>query len=282
MQTQSYPVVLTLGPSDPTTALGVQADLACIVSMGCYCATVITSVLIADTSRVEDALHIDSDWVADQARVVLEDMPVAAFKVGAVGTADNVTAIAEIMADYPDIPLILDPFLSSAANHGPEGEEVVHAMRELLVPQATIFLASAVELSRFASSWREGGSDAIEADAAHLIELGCQYVLVTGAQSTSVELSNILYGKEGAIRNDAWQRLPGTFSGAGGTISSAIAALLARGLDVPEAALEAQEFTHASLVHAHRLGMGKLTPNRFFWAQEATEDSERPDTKNES
>jgi len=269
VQSQSFPVVLTLGPADPIGALGIQADLACFAAMGCHGVSVITAILIADTARIEDVQVIDADWVADQARLVLEDMPVAAFKVGAIGSAENVAAIAEIMADYPDVPLILDPFLSALPDAGPDDEDVLMAMRELLVPQTTLFMASAVELARFAETWRDPSTDDLmEADAAHLIGMGCEYVLVTGTNTAAHEIANTLFDDSGMLRQDSWQRLAGPFSGAGSTISGTIAALLANGMAIPEAVVEAQEFTHAALFNAHRLGMGKLTPDRYFWARE--------------
>lgn len=262
-------MVLTLGAADPIGALGIQADLACFAAMGCHGVSVITSIFIADTARIEDVQVIDADWVADQARVVLEDMAVAAFKVGALGSAENVAAVAEIMADYPDVPLILDPFLSGLPDTGQEGEDLLLATRELLLPQTTLFLASAVELARFAETWREpANEDMLEADTAHLIEHGCEYVLVTGTGGDSQEVSNTLFDASGMLRRDGWQRLPGPYSGAGSTISATVAALLANGMQVPEAVLEAQEFTHAALFNAHRLGMGKLTPDRYFWARD--------------
>lgn len=269
MQTQTTPAVLSLGATDPIGAIGIQADLACFAAMGCHGLSVITSILIADTARIEDVQVIDADWVADQARVVLEDMPVAAFKVGAPGSVENIAAIAEIMADYPDVPLILDPFLSAMPDSGPEGEDLLLAMRELLVPQSTLLLASAVEIARFAATWREtDGEDLLEADVARLIESGCEHVLVTGTRTDSQEVVNTLFDASGVLRQDTWQRLPGSFSGAGSTMSATISALLANGLEVPEAVLEAQQFTHAALAHAHRLGMGRLTPDRYFWARE--------------
>ncbi len=113
MQNQTSPLILTFGPTDPVGAVGIQADLASFAAMGCHGLSVITALFIGDTARIEDMQVIDPDWVSDQARVVLEDMPVAAFKVGAVGSIENVSAIAEIVSDYPDIPLVFDPFLSS-------------------------------------------------------------------------------------------------------------------------------------------------------------------------
>jgi hydroxymethylpyrimidine/phosphomethylpyrimidine kinase len=275
VQNQTSPLILTFGATDPIGAIGIQADLASFAAMGCYGLSVITSILIADTARIEDVQAMDPDWVADQARVVLEDMPVAAFKVGAMAGIETVSVIAEIVSDYPDVPLILDPFLSAMPDQGQDSEDMLVAIRELLIPQTTLFLASAVELSRFAETWREPSSeDTLAADAMRIIDMGCEYLFVTGTPGNVHEVANSLFDESGMLRNDSWQRLPGSFSGAGSTLSATIAAMLANGVDVPEAVFEAQEFTHAALTHAHRLGMGKLTPDRYFWAREPDQASD--------
>lgn len=269
MQNQTSPLILTFGATDPTGAIGIQADLASFAAMGCYGLSVVTSILIADTARIEDMQVIDADWVSDQARVMLEDMPVAAFKIGALGSIENVSVIAEIMSDYPDVPLILDPFLSALPDQGQDSEDMMLAIRELLIPQTTLLLASAVELARFAETWREPSTDdTMTLDAKHLIDMGCEYLFVTGTPGDVHEVANTLFDESGILRRDTWQRLPGSFSGAGSTLSATIAAMLANGVDAPEAVFEAQEFTHAALANAHRLGMGKLTPDRYFWARE--------------
>ncbi|KIF81087.1 bifunctional hydroxymethylpyrimidine kinase/phosphomethylpyrimidine kinase [Noviherbaspirillum autotrophicum] len=274
MQNQTSPLILTFGATDPIGAIGIQADLASFAAMGCHGLSVVTSLLIGDTARVEDIQMIDADWVADQARIVLEDMPVTAFKVGTPGSIESVTVIAEIVSDYPDIPLILDPFISAIPDQGPDSEDMLVAIRELLIPQTTLFLASAVELSRLAETWREpSGEDMLPLDVMRLIDMGCEYVFVTGTPSDVHDVANSLFDESGMLRQDSWQRLPGSFSGAGSTLSATIAAMLANGVDVPEAVFEAQEFTHAALSNAHRLGMGKLTPDRYFWAREPDSDS---------
>jgi hydroxymethylpyrimidine/phosphomethylpyrimidine kinase len=273
VQNQTSPLILTFGPTDPVGAVGIQADLASFAAMGCHGLSVITSLFIGDTARIEDTQIIDSDWVADQARVVLEDMPVAAFKVGAVGSIENVSAIAEIVSDYPDIPLIFDPFLSALPDQGPDGEDMLMATRELLIPQTTVLIISAVELSRLAETWREASEeDMMAVDAMRLIEMGCEYVFVTGTPSDLTDVANTLFDETGVIRHDNWQRISGSYSGAGGTLAATIAALLANGLDVPEAVFEAQEFTIASIANAQRLGMGKLVLDRYFWAREFDEN----------
>ena len=273
MQNQTSPLILTFGPTDPVGAVGIQADLATFAAMGCHGLSVVTALFIGDTARIEDIQVIDPDWVSDQARVLLEDMPVAAFKVGAVGSIENVSAIAEIVSDYPDIPLIFDPFLSSLPDQGPDAEDMLMATRELLIPQTTVLLISTVELARMAETWREPSEeDLMAVDAMRLIEMGCEYVFVTGTPSDLTDVANTLFDEGGVIRHDNWQRISGSYNGAGGTLAATIAALLANGLDIPEAVFEAQEFTIASIANAQRLGMGKLVPDRYFWARESDEE----------
>ncbi|MQR01344.1 bifunctional hydroxymethylpyrimidine kinase/phosphomethylpyrimidine kinase [Glaciimonas soli] len=263
------PLILTFGVADPVGASGIQADLATFAAMGCHGLSAITSILIGDTARIEDTQEIDADWVADQARVLLEDMQISAFKVGAVGSIESVSVIAEIVSDYPEMPLILDPFLTMMPDQGQDSEDLLTAIRELLIPQTTVMFVSAVELSRLAETWREPSTeDMCAVDAMHIIGLGCEFLFVTGTPSNAGTVSNILFNDTGIVRQDSWQRVSGAFIGAGTTLSAATAAMLANGLDVPEAVTEAQEFTLAAVTAAQRIGMGKLVPDRFFWARE--------------
>lgn len=274
MQNQTSPLILTFGATDPSGATGIQADLASFAAMGCHGLSAVTSILIADSARVEDMQVLDADWVSDQARAVLEDMPVGVIKVGVLGSIENVAVIAEIVSDYPDLPLILDPFVSALPERD-DSEEVLAAMRELLLPQTALLLASAVELRRLAETWREAvDEDMLAADAMHIVDNGCEYVLVTGTGGDAQEITNMLFDGTGLLREDTWPRLPGPFSGAGSTLSAAIAAMLAKGMEMPEAVFEAQEFVHAALTGAQRLGMGKLTPDRYFWARESDQQSD--------
>lgn len=172
---------MSFNVADPVGATGIQADLASFAAMGCHGLSVITAIAVGDTARIEDTQTIDADWVSDQARVILEDMPVTGFKVGYVGGIENVSVIAEIVSDYPDIPLVLDPFSSRMPDLGDDGDDLLVALRELLVPQTTLLLLSTVELSRLAETWREPvNRDTLAEDVMHLIDLGCEYVFVTG------------------------------------------------------------------------------------------------------
>lgn len=275
MQNQISPLVLSFGSSDPLGAIGIQADLGSFAAMGCHGLTVITAILVGDTTQITDIEPVDAEILVEQARTILEDVPVAAFKLGTIGSIENVSAIAEIVSDYPEVPLIFDPFNSLIPDQGQDSEDIFLAASELIIPQTTLLVASVVEISRLAETWREPSTeDTLALDIQRLIESGCEYVLVTGTASSATEISNSLYDQSGIIRHDTWPRLSGSFLGAGSTLSAAIAALVANGLDFPEAVLEAQEFTNAALAHAQRFGMGKLVPDRYFWAREPDEQQD--------
>jgi hydroxymethylpyrimidine/phosphomethylpyrimidine kinase len=265
--------VLVFAATDPSGGAGLQADILTLSSMGCHPLSVVTAVTVQDTAGVEDLLPLDPEWVADQARCVLEDIPVAAFKLGVLGSVETIAAIAEIVSDYPDIPLVLDPVLASGRGDELASDDMISAMRELIVPQTTLITPNTLEARRLAHD------DTVEDDdpelgecARRLLSLGCEYVLITGTHSNTPKVINTLYHQEGVVRTDAWERLPGTYHGSGCTLASAIAAGIAQGLDVPQAAKEAQEYTWQSLNDGFRLGMGHFIPDRMFWAREEEDE----------
>ena len=109
------PIVLTFAASDPSGGAGMQADVLTLASMGCHPLSVVTAITVQDTLGVEGIQVIDAEWVADQARCLLEDMPVDAFKIGVLGSVEIVAAIAEIVSDYPTCPWCSTPCLRPVA-----------------------------------------------------------------------------------------------------------------------------------------------------------------------
>lgn len=270
----TLPLVLTFAASDPTSGAGLQADLLALASMGCYPLSVVTALTVQDTAGVESFLAIDPDWVADQARCLLEDMPVAAFKMGMLGSTEIVTVVAEVVSDYPDVPLVLDPVLSSGRGDVFANEDMISAIRELLVPQSTIVTPNIPELRRLAGEDDDDESSLSDC-AQRLLDTGCEYVLVTGTHASTADVVNTLYQRGSVLRSDSWQRLPGSYHGSGCTLAAALAANLARGLDIGDAVYEAQDYTWQALAHAFRPGMGQYLPDRLFWARddEGTDDA---------
>lgn len=274
------PIVLCFSATDPSGGAGLQADLLTIASMGCHPLTVVTAITVQDTSGVDDVLPIDAEWVNDQARALLEDMPVAAFKIGLLGSVENIAVIAAILADYPDIPLVFDPVLTSGRGDELANDNMLNAMRELLLPQTTVLTPNSMEARSLVQD--EDSEEDVQnlADCAKsLLQMGCEYVLITGTHEHTPKVINTLYSEQGVVSDEHWPRLPGIYHGSGCTLASAIAALLANGLPVEDAVNEAQEYTWQALKHGFRPGMGQHIPDRLFWAQDEEDDEDDPGTR---
>ncbi|HEU5284676.1 MAG TPA: hydroxymethylpyrimidine/phosphomethylpyrimidine kinase [Burkholderiales bacterium] len=270
---ESPPIVLAFAATDPSAGAGLQADILTLSSMGCHPLSVVTAITIQDTVGVEEVLALDAEWIADQARCVLEDMPVSVFKIGLLGSVEIIAAIAEIVSDYPEVPLVLDPVLASGRGDELATDEIISAMRELLIPQTTVLTPNSLEARRLAQEDRdENDFPGLDECARRLLTLGTEFVLITGTHENTPEVVNTLYAREGIVRSDSWQRLPGGFHGSGCTLAAAIAATLANGLDVAEAVRDAQEYTWQALSAAYRPGMGQHIPDRLFWARDEEQD----------
>jgi hydroxymethylpyrimidine/phosphomethylpyrimidine kinase len=269
---QPPPIVLCFAATDPSGGAGLQADIMTLSSMGCHPLSVVTAVTIQDSAGVEDLLALDAEWVADQARCVLEDMEVSAFKIGLLGSVEIIAAIAEVVSDYPDIPLVFDPVLASGRGDELVTDEMIAAMRELLIPQTTLITPNSVEARRLAlDESNENDEPSLGDCAQRLLDMGCEYVLITGTHENTQQVINTLYTQDGILRNDSWERLPGSYHGSGCTLAAAITATIANGLSISEAVKDAQEYTWHALKSAFRPGMGQYIPDRLFWAREEDE-----------
>ena len=270
----SPPIVLSFAASDPTGGAGIQADLLTIAALGCHPLSVITALTVQDTTGIDSVLAIDSEWVEDQARALLEDMPVDVFKIGLLGSIDNIAVIAKIIADYPDIPLVFDPVLASGRGDELADEEMIAALQELLLPQTTVLTPNSLEarrLTRGADDDEDEHDQPLAECARRLLTFGCDYVLLTGTHDSTPQVVNVLHHGDGVLRSDTWPRLPGSYHGSGCTLASAVAAGLAHRLSVAAAVGEAQEYTWKSLAAGFRPGMGQFIPDRFFWARQQDE-----------
>jgi hydroxymethylpyrimidine/phosphomethylpyrimidine kinase len=277
------PIVLVFAATDPSGGAGVQADIMTLASMGCHPLSCVTAVSVQDTMGVEDVFALDPEWVADQARCVLEDMPVAAFKIGVLGSVEAIAVIAEVVSDYPEVPLVLDPVLTSGRGDELATEDMISAMRELLIPQSTIITPNSLEARRLtADETEEQDHPSLAECARRLAATGCEYVLITGTHENTPQVVNTLYNKEGVLRSDSWERLPGHYHGSGCTLASAIAAAVANGLAIEEAVRDAQEYTWQALKSAFRPGMGQHIPDRLFWAREEEQTEAKADKRLES
>ncbi|WP_242472545.1 bifunctional hydroxymethylpyrimidine kinase/phosphomethylpyrimidine kinase [Ectothiorhodospira mobilis] len=265
----SVPIVMTLAGSDPTGGAGIQADIESILSMGGHAVPVITAVTVQDTRDVVGLAPMDGELIIQQARTILEDMPVAALKVGLLGSMEAVEALHALLNDYPELPLVLDPVLAAGGGAALADEEMVDGILQLLVPRTTVLTPNTLEARALAR-----GSDTLDACAMALLDQGAEYVLITGTHERTSEVYNTLYGNHRRLEAFPVPRLEGEFHGSGCTLSAAIAALLAQGTAVPVAVHEAVSYTWHSLRAGRRLGMGQMLPNRLFWAREDADDED--------
>jgi len=263
MTTQNtIPVVMAMSGCDPTGGAGIQADIETLASMGCHAAPVITAITVQDTQDVKCFIATDPVLFIQQARAVLEDIAVSVIKIGMLGSVQIVEAIHTLLTDYPEIPVILDPVLVAGGGTDLSDEEIRDAMINLLFPLTTVLTPNSREARLLAP---EG--DNLDACAQDILDLGCEFVLITGTHENTPQVTNILYGNRRHIETFDWERLPGSYHGSGCTLSSAIAGLLAQGIDPFTAIHEAQEYTWETLKHGYRIGMGQHIPNRLFWAR---------------
>jgi hydroxymethylpyrimidine/phosphomethylpyrimidine kinase len=275
---QSPACVMSFNASDSTGAGGVAADIATIAAMGGHALPVVTTIVMRDTAEVFDHHPIDDEVVVEQARSVLEDLTISAWKVGFLGTAEAVGAVAEILSDYPDVPLVtylpqlswIDDEDAATAYHD--------ALRELVLPQTEVLVGNQKTLTDFLlPEWdAERPPSARElAVAAH--EHGTDYVLVTGVQLPNNFVDNVLASPQGAITGEKFERFDTAFVGAGDTLTAALAALLGTGQELHLAVSEALAFLDQSLDAGFRPGMGGVVPDRFFWALPPEDEDEDAD-----
>lgn len=257
---------MALAGNDPSGGAGIPADVETIVSLGCHPAPVVTALTVQDTHNVQALLPVDSEQVLAQARAILDDMPVAAFKIGVIGSVENAVAVHELLTAHPDIPVVLDPVLAAGGGTELASKALIDAIQTLLLPLATVLTPNSVEARRLAP---EG--DTLSACAMALLARGCRYVLISGGHEPTEDVVNILYGNNRLLETFRWPRLPNHYHGSGCTLAAAIAALLAQGHELHSGASDsviyrAQNYAWRSLAAGYRAGGGQLLPNRLFWA----------------
>lgn len=275
----SAPVcVLTFNAAEPTGAGGIGGDVATIAAMGGHALPVTCAVCVRDTAEVFDHEALDADLVDEQARTILEDAEVGGFKVGFLGDAENVSAVAELLSDYTDIPVV-----AYLGNLGWMEEDArqsyLDAFRELILPATAVLVGSHQTLTDFLlPDWDSERPASPRELAVAAAQAGTGFVLVTGVMLASRKaglgaaagsgqfIDNVLAGPQGALAGEKFELFEATFVGAGDTLSAALATLLAVGSELQAAVAEALQFLDQSLEAGFAPGMGHVVPDRFFWA----------------
>lgn len=268
--------VMTFNASDPSGAGGIAGDVVTIAAMGAHALPVITSIVLRDTAEVFDHSEIDADVVVEQARSILEDVTISAWKVGFLGSAEGVSAVAEILSDYPDVPLVAYmPNLSWVEEDAQQA--YLDAFRELVLPQTEVLVGSHQTLTDFLlPEWNNERPTSPRELAVAAAEHGARFVLVTSVPLPEQFLDNVLASPQGAITGEKFERFEASFVGAGDTLSAALASLLAAGSELHAAVGESLAFLDQALDAGFRPGMGHVIPDRFFWALQPGDEGATP------
>jgi hydroxymethylpyrimidine/phosphomethylpyrimidine kinase len=256
------PNVLCFSGLDPSGGAGIQADIEALFSAGCHCLPVVTALTVQDTRNVLASQPVPPTLLIEQARAVLDDMPVAAIKIGLLGSIAAAEVIHSILRDYPDVPVVLDPILRAGGGFDFSAQELREAMRSLLIPLCTVVTPNTLELRLLTSA-----ADNDEASANALLDLGCSHVLLTGTHAESPSVINQLYTAHQPPLRLEWPRLPGEYHGSGCTLAASLAAHIAHGLAMADAARRAQHYTWQTLEAGQRPGRGQYLPDRAYWSR---------------
>jgi hydroxymethylpyrimidine/phosphomethylpyrimidine kinase len=265
--------VIVFNASDPSGAGGLAADISAIASVGAHALPVVTGAYARDTAEVFDHFALDEDAVAEQARAILEDATAQVIKVGFVGTPESIAVIAEIAADYADVPVIA--YMPDLSWWDESSIDLyLDAFRELLLPQTTVLVGNHSTLWRWLLPDWTGERAPTPRDIARAAgEMGVPYTLVTGVVLPDQFIDNVLATPQAVLASEKFERFEATFTGAGDTLSAALAALVASGSDLNNAATEALAYLDRCLDAGFRPGMGNVVPDRLFWAQPEGEEA---------
>ena len=256
-QSQKKPVVLVFAGHDPSGGAGIQADIETMAALGCIATSIITSLTTQNTQLFSNHLpQTKSDFVS-QTKLVLDDINIDACKIGAIGSPELIQAIYEIIANLT-FHLILDPIMHSTTGHEFANKDMSALLCELLLPLATVITPNLDEAMQLTGESRP------QAAAEKFLAMGCKNILITDAEESARQVINHLYQQDGQCQTFTWERLSGSFHGSGCTLASAIAANLAKNIELISAIEQAQNFTWNSLKHGLQLGKGQQHPNRFF------------------
>lgn len=264
--------IMVFNANDPSGAGGIGADISAIVSVGGHALPVVTGVHASDTAAIMAHFPMDDEAVNEQARVILEDVPVQVFKAGFVGSPENVSVVAELASDYADIPLVLYmPDLSWWRED--QIDLYLDACKELLLPLTTVLVGNNNTLSRWLlPDWNAerapGARDLARAASA----CGVSYTLVTGIPLPDQFVDNVLCTPNTVLCSNKFERLDAVFTGTGDTLSAALAALIAGGSELSEAATQALVYLDHCLESGFRPGMGNVLPDHLFWAHPQPSD----------
>lgn len=253
-----YPVVLSIAGSDSSGGAGIQADLKTLSALGVYGATAITAITAQNTRGVYAQHAIPPQLVYDQIVAVMEDVSPAVIKVGMLANADVVDAVAEAIMRY-DVPVILDPVMVSSSGHRLLSVEAEEVVKQRLMPMATLITPNIPEMQTLTSMPLSSDDEKREA-AKRLMALGARAILLKGGHEEGATKSDILYQHSAEDITATPFTLPTiatrNIHGTGCTLSSAIAAYMARGYALTEAVAAAKRYVYEAIMAGADISIG--------------------------
>lgn len=261
-----YSVVLTIAGSDSGGGAGIQADLKTFSALGCFGISVITALTAQNTLGVTGIHSVPPVFVKAQMEAVLTDIRPDAIKIGMVHTPALVQTIANTLADYPEIPVVFDPVMIASSGHRLIEEETVVALVEKLFPIATLITPNLDEAALLAGMPITSVNE-MHTAGERILGLGCRSLLLKGGHLTTAQLTSLLYVRsDEPIAYTSEKIDTKNMHGSGCTLSSAIAAFLARGYALPQAVGQAQDYVHHAIVAGADVltGAGHGPLNHFF------------------
>ena len=263
------PRVLTIAGSDSGGGAGIQADLKTMCALGCYGMTAITAVTYQNTEEVAGATLIAPEDVARQITLVLDDIGADAIKIGMLGGAAVVEAVAGALGRHAGVPLVLDPVMVSKSGARLLAPEASEALLRLLMPMAVVITPNAREAEVLTGMPIATEEDLLRAGGI-LLEQGARAALMKGGHLDSAEAVDWLVTPDHRERYARPRIDTKNTHGTGCTYSSAIACFLAQGIALPQAVALAKDYLHHAILHALPLGRGH-GPLHHAWATELFE-----------
>jgi hydroxymethylpyrimidine/phosphomethylpyrimidine kinase len=253
----SRPLVLCLSGLDPGGGAGLQADIETIAILGGHALGLVTALTAQDTRNVAKVEPIGADLLAEQLDLLLRDCRPHAVKIGLLGSPEQVPVLLRAIAALR-VPVVCDPVLRAGGGALLHADAAAQALRRSLFPAVSLLTPNAAEARRLCPE-----AEDLEACGAALLAAGCGNVLITGGDEPGETVTNTWHAPGRTPRAWHWPRLPETFHGAGCTLASAIAALLARGLAMEQALEQGQHWTQQALHRAFAVGQGRRIPGRL-------------------
>ncbi|KOR28260.1 hypothetical protein TI03_05115, partial [Achromatium sp. WMS1] len=250
MNDSTIPLILAIGGHDPSGGAGLQADIEAIAANGGHALSIVTALTTQNTCNVVQIYPQPASQIANQYRLILQESPIKAIKIGLLGNTQIANMLADLLAEHPKLPVVLDPILKAGHdNTSFTDNKLQTVIRNRLLPYCTLVTPNSLEARTLADS------DNLAYCANAIINNGCNAVLITGAHEANQMVINRLYTAEaGLVQEDHWPRLSGTYHGSGCTLAATIATKLAMGIPLTTAIAQAQIYTWKSLKQAFTSG----------------------------